>query len=124
MGKRVPYTPRSQIVSAIRKVWLRSRERAQTIKQTGGRCCLCDVKQSSAKGKEMKLAVHHAKHRPDWDRVIAVIREEVLQTPEDLWPLCPCCHDELHEAVDNEGITQDEYVKRKQEERNKSETEN
>lgn len=97
MGKKLPYTPNSQIRSALRVIWMRSRERAQALRNTNYCCCLCGVKQSSAKGREVKLDVHHGVHRPDWVRIFAVIREELLQKPEDLWPLCKDCHDKQHE---------------------------
>lgn len=96
MGKKLPYTPNSIIRSALHKVWLRSRERAAALKRTGYCCEECGAKQSRAKGKEQVIEVHHADRRPNWDRIIRVVREELLQTPEALEPLCPACHDAEH----------------------------
>lgn len=108
MGVKVPYTPASKITSALRTVWMRSRERASALRQTNNRCCLCGVKQSVAKGKVVKLVVHHTR-RPNWDRIKRVVREELLQTPEVLWPLCKLDHDLLHEA-EKRGITDQQFA--------------
>jgi len=113
MGKRVEYTPKSRITSALRTVWMRSRERAAAIKQTNGHCVTCNAKQTSAKGRVVKLQVHHAYHRPNWDRIIKVVMEELLQTPDQLWPMCKGCHVELHEKVDSGEMTQGEFVQMK-----------
>lgn len=112
MGKKLPYTPNSRINAALRTIWMRSRERSQAIKSTNGCCAICGVKQTAAKGREVKLVVHHAKHRPDWQKIYKVIRKELLRSDEvdDLWPLCLEDHKNLH-AAENNGVPQEEYVK-------------
>jgi len=95
MGKRLPHTPNSRITAAIRQLWLRSRERAAALKRTANCCEVCGVKASRAKGREVKLEVHHL-DGIDWDGVREFIRERVLQTPDRLQPLCTECHKEKH----------------------------
>ena len=91
MGKRVPYTPSSRIRQALRLLWLRSRERSQALKNTDYCCCHCGIRQSAAKGKEVKLDVHHL-DGIDWDGLIDLIRTRLLQTPDRLAPMCEECH--------------------------------
>ena len=97
MAKRLPYTPNSCIRSALRKLWLRSRERAAALKATGYTCAVCRVKQTKAAGREVVLEVHH-KDGIDWDGLIDLIRERLLQTPDRLEPLCHACHAAKTEA--------------------------
>jgi predicted HNH restriction endonuclease len=94
MGKRLPYTPNGKIRQALRLLWLRSRERSQALKNSGYRCVYCGVKQSTAKGREVRLDVHH-KRGIKWDDICAMVRERLLQTPDDLAPCCEKCHAEL-----------------------------
>ena len=98
MGKRLKYTPNSKLRSALRVVWMRSRERAEALKNTGYCCAVCGVKQSVAKGAEVRLDVHHVNHTVNWDRIFRVIREELLTPPETLAPLCKECHKKQHET--------------------------
>jgi len=95
MGKKKPNTPRSQIKNGMRQMWLRSRERAAALKRTGYCCDECDVKQSTAKGREVKIQVHHM-DGIDWDGIVDLFIERVLQTPDRLQPLCKPCHDKEH----------------------------
>ena len=95
MGKRMPWTPSSQIRSALRVLWLRSRERSAALRSTNNCCAYCGVKQSVAKGKECRLAVHHMDHVP-WDDLLKQIRDKLLQTPDRLAPCCKSCHDKIH----------------------------
>jgi len=97
MGKRLPYTPNSRIRSALRQLWLRSRERAAALERTGNCCENCGIKQSRAKGREVYLEVHHLEGIGNWEKVIAVIREEILCDEEKLQVLCKACHVEIDE---------------------------
>lgn len=97
MGKRLPHTPTSQIRSAIRKLWLRSRERACALKREKYCCERCGIKQSKRKGKEVSVQVHH-KNGIDWQEVIDYIRNNVLCKPEDLEIVCDNCHKEHHKV--------------------------
>lgn len=96
VSRKLPTTPRSQIRSALRKVWLRSRERAAAIKRERGCCEGCGIKQSRAKGKEVYLEVHH-KNGIEWDRLIDLVFEFLLCDPRDLEVLCDKCHKAKHE---------------------------
>ena len=96
MGKRLPYTPNGKITSALRQLWLRSRERAAAMKREKYTCERCGVKQSTAKGKEVKVVVHH-KDRIDWTGIAQLVRDRIMQTPDKLEVLCVDCHDKEHE---------------------------
>lgn len=91
MGKKLPYTPRSRIKSALRQLWLRSRERAAALKRDQYCCQKCGVKQSRAKGKEVYVEVHHLEGI-NWDNVCDLIRSVILHNPIRLQTLCRECH--------------------------------
>jgi 5-methylcytosine-specific restriction endonuclease McrA len=91
--KNMRKTPRSKVKNAIRKLWLQSRERSFALKRDLYSCQKCGIKQSKAKGREVKVEVHH-KDGIDWDGVVDLIIERVLQTPEDHETLCKECHKE------------------------------
>ena len=91
MGKKLPYTPKSGIVRYIRMCFLRSRERLKVLKEAKYTCCQCHRKQSRAKGKEVKVEVHH-KAIINWDKIVEYIRKEVLDRPMEV--LCKECHKE------------------------------
>ena len=96
MGRKLPYTPNSKIRSALRQLWLRSRERLAALKRDEYTCVSCGKKQSRAKGKEAKVQVHHRDGGIDWDKLIQLIRERLLVPPELLETLCEDCHKEQH----------------------------
>lgn len=96
MGKKLPSTPRSRVTAALRNVWLRSRERAAAIKRENGCCQVCGKKQSSAKGREVKLEVHHL-NGVQWQQIIDKVYKELLCDPKHLMVLCKDCHKEVHE---------------------------
>lgn len=93
MGKRQLNTPRSQVRSALRRLWLRSRERQFALKRDGYRCQKCGIKQSRAKGKEVYVEVHHKRSVGNWEEVINIIFLELLCNPENMKTLCVKCHD-------------------------------
>lgn len=92
-----PITPNSTIRHALRCVWLRSRERTEALRNTDYCCSVCGVRQTAAKGREVKLDVHHVGHVTNWGRIFDVIREELLCDPKLLAPLCRKCHEDIHE---------------------------
>lgn len=101
MGRKLATTPRSRVRSALRQVWLRSRERAAAIKREKNTCQCCHRKGSKAKGKEVKIQVHHI-DMIDWDGVIDIIFERILHPPEKYKVLCKECHDnEDHERKED-----------------------
>ena len=91
MGKRLLTTPRSKVRSAIRQLWLRSRERAATLKRDQYTCVHCHKKQSKAKGKEQAIEVHHL-DGIEWENIIDYIFRHVLVDPSKLESICPECH--------------------------------
>ena len=93
MGIRVPYTTISVIKNYCRNLFMRSRERSSAIKRTGNTCERCGRKGSAAKGREVKIRVHHI-NGIKWDRIIQVLREELLAGPYEV--LCLECHNEEH----------------------------
>jgi 5-methylcytosine-specific restriction endonuclease McrA len=95
MGKRKTTTPKSKVRNALRQLWLRSRERATALKNANYCCERCGIKQSAAKGMEVKLQVHH-KNGIDWDGLIELVIERLLPDPEELEATCKPCHDKEH----------------------------
>jgi 5-methylcytosine-specific restriction endonuclease McrA len=81
MGKKQPNTTNTQIRNVLRRLFLYSRERRRCLK---GAICPC--------GSKIKLEAHHLKPI-DWDRVFAVLRDEILT--DNLTPLCKKCHDKI-----------------------------
>jgi len=92
MGKRLPNTPKSQIRSALRRLFLRSRERAARLKSDGYTCQRCGVKQSKAWGKEVFVEVHHKGGVANWDALFDAVYKHLLCSPEFLETLCSECH--------------------------------
>lgn len=88
-------TPRSRIKSALRNLWLRSRERASALKYSNYCCELCGVKQSKAKGKEQRVEVHHKIREIDWNALVDIVKKDLLCDYKDLQVLCPNCHDKI-----------------------------
>jgi len=95
MGKRLPHTPRSRVRSALRQLWLRSRERAAALKREGYCCEGCGRKQSRAKGREFKIEVHHL-DGIEWERVIDYVYRHILCEPSRLEVMCLDCHAKEH----------------------------
>jgi 5-methylcytosine-specific restriction endonuclease McrA len=95
--KRLPNTPKSQIRSALRKLFLRSRERSAAIKRDGYTCCKCHRKQSKAKGREISVEVHHIDGVTNWDELFRAVYSYLLCHPDQLVTLCPECHKETEE---------------------------
>ena len=94
MGKRSESTPKSQVRAALRQLWLRSRERAAALKRDKYSCVHCGVKQSTAKGKEQRVEVHHL-DGIQWEQVIDYIFRHVIVTPDKLETVCPDCHSKI-----------------------------
>lgn len=85
-------TPRSRIKGMLRQIFLRSRERAEALKRDHYSCQKCGIKASTAKGREVKVQVHHKRGIFVWDKVIDLIYDEILCDPIDLETLCVSCH--------------------------------
>jgi 5-methylcytosine-specific restriction endonuclease McrA len=81
--------------AALRQVWLRSRERAAALRRETYHCERCGAKGSAAKGREVKLEVHH-REGIDWDGVIDLVIERIMVDPSRLEVLCEDCHDKEH----------------------------
>ena len=92
MGKKLPYTPNNKIKSALRMLFLRSRERAARLKADKYICQGCGVKQSRAKGKEVYVEVHHKENILNWDEIYKAVREYLLCDPKKMETLCKDCH--------------------------------
>lgn len=90
--KKLSYTPRSRIRSALRQLFLRSRERAAVVKRDKNTCRICGKKGSVAKGKEVKINVHHIEGI-EWEDLIDLIYERLLVHPDKMKCLCIDCHD-------------------------------
>ena len=92
MGKRLPYTPRSRIRSALRQLFLRSRERAAAMKRDGYTCQGCGVKQSRAKDREVYVEVHHKEGVENWEALFDAVYKYLLCDPRGMETLCKKCH--------------------------------
>jgi predicted HNH restriction endonuclease len=99
MNRQRPETTATQIRSALRRLWLRSRERAAALKAADYRCAQCGVKQSRAKGRRVRVDVHHIK-RVDWEGLIELVRDRLLVPPKELRALCQKCHKEIHRKLE------------------------
>jgi len=95
MGKKLPHTPRSRVKSALRQLWLHSRERGEVVKRDKNTCQICGAKGSKAKGKEVKTNVHH-KNGIKWDKIINYIYKELLVSPNKQEVQCEDCHRKGH----------------------------
>jgi len=89
-------TTRSIIRSALRRLFLRSRERSAALKRECYTCERCGRKQSRAKGKEVYVEVHH-RNGIDWSAVIDWVLTVLLPDPAELEVLCEECHEKEHE---------------------------
>lgn len=85
-------TPKSQIKSALRQLWLRSRERGVAVKRDGNTCKKCGKKNSRAQGKEVYVEVHHKEGISNWEEIYDAIYKNLLVDPEGLECLCKECH--------------------------------
>lgn len=101
MGKKSERTTRSQIRAALRRLFLRSRERAAAIKRDHYSCNICGSKQSRAKGREVYVESHHMDGVLNWDELFNAVYEHLLCHPDHLITLCKDCHDKEH-AVDKD----------------------
>jgi 5-methylcytosine-specific restriction endonuclease McrA len=94
--KRTDTTPRSQVRSALRRLFLRSRERAFAMRRDLRTCQDCGVKASVAKGREVAVCVHHLGDDAGLEAVIDMVYERLLCRPGELTTLCRACHDQRH----------------------------
>jgi 5-methylcytosine-specific restriction endonuclease McrA len=101
MPKKSIYTPKSRVKSALRGVWLRSRERARALKRENYCCESCGKKQSRAKGREVKIQVHHKDGILNWDEIMNAVYKHLLCPAENLEVLCVDCHAEKEKSKNN-----------------------
>jgi len=92
MGKKLAHTPNSQIKSALRRLFLRSRERSSRLKADKYTCCECGAKQSRASGREVYVEVHHLQGIENWQEIYNVIQKHLLCDPKKMQTLCKDCH--------------------------------
>ena len=64
------------------------------MKQAEYKCQDCGTKQSMAKGKEVKLEVHHVNGIDNWEKIIQAVQQELLGG--ELRVLCKQCHEGVH----------------------------
>jgi len=85
-------TTNSQIRAALRRLFLRSRERAAALKRDNYTCQDCGAKQSRAKGKEVYVQIHHKEHILNWSELFKAVRGYLLCDPSELETVCKECH--------------------------------
>jgi hypothetical protein len=95
MGKKTEYTPKSRVRNTLRQLFLRSRERAKCLKLSNYSCVKCGKKQSKRKGNEIKVQVHHLDGIV-WDKMLNMVYETLLCSPDKMICLCKECHDKEH----------------------------
>lgn len=98
-SRKKPVTPRSQIKSALRRLWLRSRERQEALRLDKYTCRGCGAKQSRAAGREIYIEVHHQNMVENWDKLIDMVYQSLLCHPDNLITLCQKCHEKSHEFI-------------------------
>ncbi len=96
MSRKLESTPRSRVKNALRMLWLRSKERAACVKAQHNTCQACGVKGSQARGREVKISVHHL-DGCNWDGVVDSVFRAVLHHPSRLQCLCEKCHNTKHQ---------------------------
>ena len=93
MPLKSKFTPNSQIRAALRRLFLRSRERAAALKRDRYTCQDCGAKQSRAKGKEVYVQVHHKGGGIlNWDELFKAVRKYLLCNSDELETVCKECH--------------------------------
>lgn len=95
MKSKTPTPLRSRLRSALRMVWMRSPERAAALKRDNYTCQVpgCGKKQSKAKGREIKVEVHHIEGIFDWAEVLDFIGACGLFCNKNfLRTVCTDCH--------------------------------
>lgn len=73
-------------------MWLRSPERASALKRDSYTCQCCGRKASKAKGKELKVEVHHKEGVCNWEEINYAIYKNLLCDVDKLQTLCKECH--------------------------------
>lgn len=100
-SRRLPYTPSSQIRNMLNKLFLHSREHQAAQKRDKNTCQDCGRKKSMAKGREVKVQVHHLREKARYFKSIEkLIRKSWLCNEDYLVTLCPECHDKRHQDID------------------------
>lgn len=102
MPKKSPSTPTFRITSKLTMMFTQSRERAAAVKRTGNCCERCGVKGSRAKGREVKIHVHH-KTPIDMKKLVDTVRRLLLVSPDELEVLCRDCHVKHHSEGEDNG---------------------
>lgn len=96
VSRKKPITPRSQIKAALRLMWMLSRERAAALQRENNTCECCGAKASVAKGREVKVEVHHNSGQIPWNPLIDYIMRHLIVDPSQLTVMCKKCHVEAH----------------------------
>jgi predicted HNH restriction endonuclease len=84
-------TPRSRIKGELRRLFVKSVERSETMKREHYTCQICKKKQTTKKGQEIKIECHHI-NTIDWDELINIIQDKLLCDSSQLQCLCVDCH--------------------------------
>lgn len=95
LRKNLEKTTRSQIRSACRQLFLRSREHSFALKRDNRACQKCGAKQTKTgkdKTKWILVEAHHKQGIENWQKIFEVIYEYLLCSPDKLECLCKSCH--------------------------------
>ena len=88
-------TSRSRIKGMLRQMFLKSCERNQCLQRDKYTCQHCFRKQTTKRGQELNVEVHHIKGIDVWDNIIELIEEQLLCDIDKLQTLCVDCHAEV-----------------------------
>lgn len=87
-------TSRARIKGELRRLFLKSVERSEAIKRDKYTCQHCKRKQTTKKGHELKVQVHHLEPIV-WDEILDLIQDRLLCDSNKLQTLCVDCHDRV-----------------------------
>ncbi len=90
--KKSDITTKAWLTSGLRRMWMKSKERYAAIKRDNATCVKCGRKRSVAKGREVKINVHHKSGKIDWDAIVEVLKRELFVPVEELEVECVECH--------------------------------
>jgi len=103
-SRKKPVTPRSQIRSAMRRLFLRSREHQAALKRDNRTCVKCGVKQTKPgkdKSRCILVEAHHKEGIQNWNKIFECIYEYLLCNPDGLETLCAKCHQHETDAEES-----------------------
>lgn len=91
VGDKKQETKKAKIIAVLRRMFWYSKERAAALKRDQYICKICSAKKIDG----VKLNVHHVRN-VDFDKIVKLIRKELLCDHVNLITMCNSCHYKLH----------------------------